>query len=187
MRRIAVSALALLSLASLSACASLEEVTVVEENQPNVHPVENIEETIVYSTENVSTVYTEAPSVKRISAGYDVPMDFDHMYEEIFWGVEEEEEGTAYQFLHVHPGIVNMGDTIVVDWNTMDPQPTEVHLIEVNPNNDSEIINEMTVSESENIRIEISEEEIGKQYTVQYLWKDGEVVTGKTMLGFEFE
>lgn len=80
-----------------------------------------------------------------------------------------------------------MGDTIIVDWNTMDPQPTEVQLIEVSPNNDSEIINEMTVSESENIMIEISEEEIGKQYTVQYLWKNGEVVTGKTMLGFEFE
>lgn len=162
-------------------------MTVVGENQQDVNDVENIEETIIHSTENISTLHTEAPSVKRISAGYDVPMDFDHMYEEIFWGVEEEEEGTAYQFLHVHPGIVNMGDIIIVDWNTMDPQPTEVQLIEVNPNNDSEIINEMTVSESENIMIEISEEEIGKQYTIQYLWKDGEAVTGKTMLGFEFE
>lgn len=186
MSKIVSSVLTLLSLTTLSACSSLEEVAVVEESQQEVNDMENIEEPIIHVTEEVPIFHTEVPSVKRISSGYDVEIDFEYMYEEVFWDAEENED-LPYQFPFVHPGIVNVGDSIIVDWSAMDPQPSDITLIEANPEDDIVIINEKNVSEGRNIMIEIGEEEIGKQYALQYLWKDGEVVTGKTMLNFKVE
>ncbi|WP_225742815.1 hypothetical protein [Marinilactibacillus sp. Marseille-P9653] len=186
MSKIVSSMLSLLSLTTLSACSSLEEVTVVEETQQDVNDAESIEQSFIQNDELVPDLRTEAPSVKRISAGYDVQMDFEYMYEEVFWGVEENED-LPYQFPFVHPGIVNVGDSIIVDWSAIDPQPSDITLIEANPDDDPVIISEKNVSEGRNIMIEIGEEEIGKQYALQYLWKDGELVAGKTMLNFKVE
>ncbi|MFC6463465.1 hypothetical protein ACFP65_00410 [Marinilactibacillus sp. GCM10026970] len=183
MSKIVSSVLTLLSLTTLSACSSLEEVAVVEESQQEVNDMESIEEPIIQNEEVVPVLHTEVPSVKRINAGYDEQMEFDYMYEEVFWGVEEED--ATYHFPNVHSGIVNLGDSILVDWSTMDPQPTEISLVKANANDTSEIISETTISDSREITIDVGEEEIGKQYALQYLWKDGEFVTGKTILSFE--
>ncbi|WP_208560774.1 hypothetical protein [Marinilactibacillus kalidii] len=169
----------------ISACSNKEEAEVVQEKVQEVDTVENKNEPITQRSEENPALHTEVPIVELISSNDDLSILFDYMYQELFWGTEENE--IAYSFPDVHSGKVIEGDSVVIDWSAMDPQPTETRLIEVNVDDRSEIVSEKNISESTVLTIEIDEAEMGKQYAVQYLWKEGAVSTGKSMLNVRFE
>ncbi|SFK20375.1 hypothetical protein SAMN04488569_101533 [Marinilactibacillus piezotolerans] len=167
--------LILSSMVILSACSDSEKAS------PNKI---STEESTMQSSEEISAIRPEeAPSIKLVNAKDGLSTGFDSVYEEVFWDTTEND--ITYNFPEIHSGDVEVGDNILIDWSMLNPKPTEVSLIEVK--NDSEKVNERSITESTSINIGIDEAEIGKQYAVQFSWKKREELIGKSMLNFKFE
>gem|GEM_PF-4549760 len=68
----------------------------------------------------------------------------------------------------------------------MEPDPSEVKLIEIDSHGE-EVSEEIMASDRSTITMDVSEQELGKQYSVQYLWQDGKRLIGQTILDFKLE
>ena len=69
----------------------------------------------------------------------------------------------------------------------MRPQPTEINLLQINTDN-YEVIKKKNINVTNiPLDIEIDEKKIGAQYAVEFLWKDGNKLIGRSMLNFRLE
>lgn len=176
-------AIILLTLLIISGCSSVEEAPVSQESKQENKEQIIKEEVVLQNDKQGSSFNTKIPSIKRISTNEDLKVGFDSVYTEIFWNSTE--NNVPYNFPEVHSGEIEIGDTIYIDWSMIKPKPSEVSLMQVKKH--SETVVESKVVEGEVVNIKIGENELGKQYAVQFLWKDGKTVTGKSMLNFRLE
>lgn len=166
----------------LSACQGGEQI---EESQAkeSEKEIKNDEVVKTVSDEDDLEFHTEIPSINKISSD-EVKIAFDSAYEEVCWN-DCENIGT-YNYIDIHSGDVEVDERLLIDWSTMKPAPSEVNLIQVNSSGE-EISEKSINTESSTLDIQASEEEIGKQYAVQFLWKDGENLKGHSVLNFKME
>lgn len=176
-------AIILLTLLIISGCSSVEEAPVSQESKQENKEQIIKEEVVLQNDKQGSSFNMKIPSIKRISTNEDLKVGFDSVYTEIFWNSTE--NNVPYNFPEVHSGEIEIGDTIYIDWSMIKPKPSEVSLMQVKKH--SETVVESKVVEGEVVNIKIGENELGKQYAVQFLWKDGKTVTGKSMLNFRLE
>lgn len=129
-----------------------------------------------------SEFHTEIPSIKKKSLD-GLNITFDNLYEEVCWN-DCDDNRTYNYYPDIHSGDVEVGDSILIDWRTMKPTPSEVNLIHVNSSGE-EISKENINTDSSTLNLQIGEEEMGNQYAVQFLWKDGEKHKGHSVLNFK--
>lgn len=127
--------------------------------------------------------HVEMPSLTKLDSADPNGEIFDHSYSEVCWN--DCEDKRAYNMPDVHSGDAEAGDRIVVDWGMMEPNPSEVQLIEIVDG--EEASEEAIATDLTAITIEVSEQELGKQYSVQYLWRDGEELIGHSRLDFKLQ
>lgn len=133
--------------------------------------------------EEGSEFHTEIPSINKISSD-EVEIAFDSAYEEVCWNDCENIETDNY--IDMHSGDVEVGERILIDWTNMKPAPSEVNLIQVN-NSEEEVSKKNIHTESSTLDIQVSKEEIGKQYAIQFSWEDGNKLKGYSVLNFKLE
>jgi len=128
----------------------------------------------------------EMPIIKKVTPGSD-GIAFDSSYEEICWN--NCEEIISHNYSEIHSGNVEIGDQLLIDWSTVKPQPTEINLIEIDSENSKNkgIKKESIEVTDTNLVIPVDEEKVGSQYAVEFLWKDGDEIKGRTMLNFRLE
>lgn len=127
--------------------------------------------------------YMEMPSITKIGSAESNGETFDHAYSQVCWNNCTSDSG--YEVSDVHSGDAEVGDRIVIDWEMMEPNPSEVRLIELD--SDEEVSEEIVSSESSSITMEVAEQDLGNQYSVQYLWRDGKELIGQSSLNFKLK
>ena len=129
------------------------------------------------------------PSISLISSkGYKKYQQFDSLYGEVCWN--NCEEFNHYNYPNIHSGDVEVGNQLLIDWSLLIPQPTEVHFIHVDTSNEidsKEISKEQKITGHTPLTIKIEEKMIGNQYAVEFIWKEGKVVEGRSILNFRLE
>lgn len=127
----------------------------------------------------------EMPSIKKISSGSD-NIVFDHSYEQVCWNNCDDIK--SHNYSEIHSGNVEIGDQLLIDWSKMIPQPSEINLIHIDSKNNKEVIKTESIDITDTtLGIAIDEEKIGSQYAVEFLWKEGNELKGRTMLNFRLE
>ncbi|MGM0896987.1 MAG: hypothetical protein ACQEV0_03755 [Bacillota bacterium] len=127
--------------------------------------------------------YMEMPSITKMDSADPNGVVFDHMYSQVCW--HNCDANSSYDVPDVHSGDAEVGDRIMIDWGMMEPSPSEVKLNEID--SDGEVSEEIIATDSSTITIEITEQDIGKQYSVQYLWQGGEELIGQSRLDFKLK
>ncbi|MFK8794025.1 hypothetical protein [Planococcus plakortidis] len=128
--------------------------------------------------------HMDMPSITKIDSAEPNGETFDHSYSEVCWN-DCDADGN-YTVPDVHSGDAEAGSEIVIDWGTMEPNPSEVILIEIDDNGDK-ISEETIAADNSTITIKVSEQELGRQYSVQYLWRDGKELLGHSSLDFKLK
>lgn len=129
---------------------------------------------------------TEIPSIKKVTPGSD-NIVFDYSYEEVCWN--NCDDINTYNYPEIHAGNVEIGDQLLIDWSKVKPQPTEINYIQIDTedNKDKVIKKESIEITDNNLGIAVDEAKIGSQYAVEFLWKEGNEIKGRTMLNFRLE
>ncbi|UFT98379.1 hypothetical protein KO561_14385 [Radiobacillus kanasensis] len=125
----------------------------------------------------------DMPSIEKIQSDSS-KFTFDHSYEEICWNNCGNQ--IEYTYPDIHSGTVEEGDKVLVDWQQVSPKPSEVYLIEVEDRTVKTLTRE-SKSESDLFYMNITQDMIGKQYAVEFIWSDGDEVKGRSMMNFQFE
>ncbi|WP_174520003.1 hypothetical protein [Planococcus rifietoensis] len=128
--------------------------------------------------------YMEMPSITKIGSAESNGETFDHAYSQVCWNNCTPDRG--YEVSDVHSGDAEVGDSIVIDWEMMEPKPSEVRLIELD-SGEEEVSEEIVSSDSSSITIEVAEQDLGNQYSIQYLWRDGGKLLGHSRLDFKLK
>ncbi|MFP3355802.1 hypothetical protein [Planococcus citreus] len=128
--------------------------------------------------------YMEMPSITKIGSAESNGETFDHTYSEVCWNNCTPDSG--YEVPDVHSGDAEVGDSIVIDWGRMEPNPSEIILLEFDGDGE-EVSEEIMATDSSTVTIEVNEQKLGKQYSVQYLWQDGEKLLGHSSLDFKLK
>jgi len=126
----------------------------------------------------------EMPTITKMVSADSNGAVFDHNYTQVCWNNCYANSSTDIS--DVHSGDAKVGDRVVVDWGMMEPDPSEVKLIEIDSHGE-EVSEEIMASDRSTITMDVSEQELGKQYSVQYLWQDGKRLIGQTILDFKLE
>ncbi|MDE0582535.1 hypothetical protein ON064_05700 [Planococcus sp. A6] len=128
--------------------------------------------------------YMERPSIMKINSADPSGVVFDHNYSQVCWNNCHFHNG--YDIPDVHAGDVEVGDSIVIDWEMIEPKPSEVMLIEVDGSKE-EVSEEIVSSGDSTITIEVVEQDLGNQYSIQYLWRNGKELIGQSSLNFKMK
>ena len=180
----------------LIACKNESQEYQKKEDESQVSKQENTQKT---QTEKIALeneqkllpifVSVTAPSISLLSSDGDVIFpSFDHSYGEMCWN--DCDEFYHYNYPTIHSGDVEAGDQLQIDWSTLKPQPTEIHLIQVDKGDEydsKELSREQKSPEKTPLTITIDEEMIGNQYAFEFIWKDGDVVEGRSIMNFKLE
>ncbi|MFG6116141.1 hypothetical protein ACGTN9_13250 [Halobacillus sp. MO56] len=169
----------------ISACKDIdqEKESQTAETGTNTQNAEVPPQTEKQNEEEDAEFHTEIPSIKKISSnGPDIILD--NSYQEVCWG--DCDDNSTYHYPDIHSGEVEVGDRILIDWRTMKPIPSEVNFIYVNSSGE-EISKENINPGSSTLNIQVGEEEIGKQFAVQFLWEDGEKLQGHSVLNYKLK
>jgi hypothetical protein len=110
---------------------------------------------------------------------------FDHSYAEVCWN--NCDEWNHYNYPEIHSGEVGLGDKLIIDWGMLNPLPTEINVIHVNSENGQEIEKKKMNVHSIPLDLVIDDKMIGNQYSIEFLWKDGETILGRSMLDFKLK
>lgn len=128
--------------------------------------------------------YMEMPSITKVDSADSNGAVFDHSYSQVCWN--DCDADSNYDVPDVHSGDAQAGSKIVIDWGMMEPNPSEVKLIEIDDGGE-EVSEEIIATDSSAVTIEVNEKELGKQYSIQYLWRDGEELIGHSRLDFKLQ
>lgn len=153
---------------------------IVEETQPENHV--KAQEPVLPDFKDM-----EAPTLSIVSQEKIMPaLSYDHSYSEICW--KNCEGSTSYKFPDIHQGNVEIGNQLQTDWSEMEPQPTTVHLIQVDDwekNNFKELAREQLNAKKGGLTLPINEEMLGNHYALEFNWKENTAIIGKTLLTFQ--
>ena len=128
------------------------------------------------------------PSISLVSSEGNMKSLFDSSYGETCWN--NCDEFNHYNYFTVHSGDVEVGNQLQIDWSSLKPQPAEIHLIQVDNSDEydsKELSREQKSPENTPLTTTIDEEMIGNQYAFEFIWKDGEVVEGRSIMNFKLE
>lgn len=128
--------------------------------------------------------YMEMPSITKVGSAESNGEIFDHTYSQVCWN--NCYFNSDYDIPDVHAGDVEVGDRIVIDWEMIEPKPSEVMLIEVDGSKE-EVSEEIVSSGDSTITIEVVEQDLGNQYSIQYLWRNGKELIGQSSLNFKLK
>jgi len=127
----------------------------------------------------------EVPEIKKIKSLESDGEIFDYGYAEVCWN--NCSEHNIYNYPDIHSGDVEIGDEIQINWHEMKPQPTEINLLQINTDN-YEVIKKKNINVTNiPLDIEVDEKKIGTQYALEFLWKEGNEILGRSMLNFRLE
>ncbi|WP_194074644.1 hypothetical protein [Oceanobacillus halophilus] len=127
----------------------------------------------------------ELPSIKKFQSESADGVVFNHSYTEVCWN--DCNDKNTYNYSDIHAGDVEIGDQILIDWHKMNPQPTEVNLIEINTENNEEVNKVKVDSTNTPLNMEVDEQKMGVQYALEFLWAKGNNLKGKSVLDFKLE
>ena len=128
------------------------------------------------------------PEISLFSSEGSVKYLFDSSYGEVCWN--NCDEFIHYNYPSIHSGDVEVANQLQIDWSSLKPQPTEIHLIHVDNSDEydsKEVSRQQKSPENTPLTITVDEEMIGNQYAFEFIWKDGEVVEGRSILNFKLE
>lgn len=128
------------------------------------------------------------PEITLLSAEGNVKYLFDSSYGEVCWN--NCDELIHYNYPNIHSGDVEAGNRLQIDWSSLKPQPTEIHLIHVvnrDEYDSKEVSRKQKTPENTPLTITVDEEMIGNQYAFEFIWKNGEVVEGRSIMNFKLE
>ncbi|MBT2571614.1 hypothetical protein [Planococcus sp. ISL-110] len=149
------------------------------------------EKNIIESEEESLPSFTDidAPSITLLSSNGEKKFPtFDHSYGEICWN--NCDEFKQYNYPSIHSGKVEIGDQLQVDWSSLKPLPTEIHLIQIDYSDEynlKELVKEQKDPENTMFKVAIDEEMIGNQYALEFIWKDETSTSGKSIMNFKLE
>ena len=181
----------LLSVVLIACNNEIQEAQKKEEASQVYNQETETKKVIVESVEKVLPAFEaiDTPSISLLSSeGYKRYQQFDSLYGEVCWN--NCEEFNHYNYPDIHSGEVEVGNQLLIDWSLLIPQPTEVYFIHVDTSNEidsKEISKEQKTTGHTTLTIKIEEKMIGNQYAVEFIWKDGEVVEGRSILNFRLE
>ncbi|MBM7602766.1 hypothetical protein JOC75_000736 [Metabacillus crassostreae] len=125
----------------------------------------------------------EMPSIKKIQTTGDPGVIFDNSYSKVCWN--DCTDNRTYNYPDIHSGDVEVGDELHIDWHNMKPDPTEINLLQINPEN-YEIIEKESISiTNTTLGLKVDEENIGVYYSLEFLWKEGNDIKGKSIMNFK--
>lgn len=127
----------------------------------------------------------EPPTIRKMNTTEEGDIVFDHSYSEVCWN-NCNDKNTTYH-VDIFSGDVEIGDRIQIDWHKMNPQPTEIHLLQLNKENEEVIKTVQVDSTNTPLEIVIEDEHRGSQYALEFFWREGKKLRGKTVLNFGFE
>ena len=128
------------------------------------------------------------PEITLLSAEGNVKYLFDSSYGEVCWN--NCDEFIHFNYPNIHSGDVEVGNRLQFDWSSLKPQPTEIHLIHVvnrDEYDSKEVSRKQKTPENTPLTITVDEEMIGNQYAFEFIWKNGEVVEGRSIMNFKLE
>ncbi|WP_205685515.1 hypothetical protein [Bacillus salacetis] len=126
----------------------------------------------------------EMPSIQKGDTGLN-GMNIDFSYTEVCWN--NCENNNLYNHPEMHSADVEIGDKISIDWHTMNPKPDEINLLQINTENYEVIKTKRLDRENTPFDMEVDEETIDQQFAVEFLWKKGNELKGRSMLDFRLE
>lgn len=155
--------------------------------------MEEVESTIITleNEQNLLPAFKSvtAPSISLLSSDSDVIfLSFDHSYGDVCWN--DCDGFYHYNYPVIHSGDVEAGNQLQIDWSKLKPQPTEIHFIHIDNRDEydmKEFSREQKTSENTSLKIAIDKELIGNQYALEFIWKDGASVEGKSIMNFKLE
>ncbi|WP_182858804.1 hypothetical protein [Oceanobacillus picturae] len=122
------------------------------------------------------------PTVKKINSD---GLVFDNSYDEVCWNNCSDD--STYKYSEIHSGDVELGDKLLIEWSEMEPHPTEVNLHQIDTK-DYKVIEKVEIdTNTASIEIGVGEENSNAQYAIEFLWKEGNEIIGKSMLNFRLE
>ncbi len=127
----------------------------------------------------------EMPTIQNVHTVGAEGVIFDNSYLEVCWNDCEDNNTSHYP--DIHSGDVEIGDTIQIDWHKMKPQPTDINLLQINTENYEVIDKKSEKISNTPLEIEVNEENIGSQYALEFLWKEGNDIKGKSILNFRLK
>ncbi|MFD1851682.1 hypothetical protein [Oceanobacillus bengalensis] len=106
----------------------------------------------------------ELPTIEKVHNGESENTAFDHSYEEVCWN--HCDDNNIYNHTSVHAGDVEIGDTIQIDWNNIQPQPNEINFIHIHTEKNEVIKQERIDNTNTPLEIKVDEEKIDSQYAL---------------------
>ncbi|KMY50059.1 hypothetical protein [Peribacillus loiseleuriae] len=125
------------------------------------------------------------PTIKIMTSEGTNNFVFDHSYAEVCW--MDCDEWNTYNYPEIHSGDVEIGDKLQIDWKMIEPYPTEINLIHIDSETHKEITKEKKDTNISPFTITIDEKMIENQYALEFLWQNGEVIEGRSMLDFKLK
>ncbi|MCG3419827.1 hypothetical protein [Oceanobacillus jordanicus] len=122
------------------------------------------------------------PTIKKINSD---GLLFDNSYDEVCWN--NCSDGSTYKYSEIHSGDVELGDKLLIEWSEMEPHPTEIYFHQIDTDNYNAIEKGEIDTNTASLEIEVGEENSNAQYAIEFLWKEGNEIVGKSMLNFRLE
>jgi hypothetical protein len=157
------------------------------ENKKDEKQEEEIEQEVVDRNDEKTLPEFETIAIPSIIiwTSEEKTYQFDNSYSEVCWN--DCDEWNHYNYPEIHSGDVELGDKLQIAWNSMKPLPDEMNLINVNGENYKEINKEKKDVNLSPLDLTVDEEMIGKQFAIEFLWKDGEMIEGRSIMNFKLK
>lgn len=126
--------------------------------------------------------FMKMPTIKKVNLD---GLVFDNSYDEVCWNNCSDDN--TYNYPEIHSGDVEIGDKLLIEWNELTPPPTEVNLHQIDTKDYKVIEKDEIDTNTASIEIGVGEENSNAQYAIEFLWKEGNEIIGKSMLNFRLE
>lgn len=129
--------------------------------------------------------FMEMPTITKVNSDGADGLVFDNSYSEVCWNNCSDD--STYKYPEIHSGDVEIGDKLLIEWNEMEPPPTEIYLHQIDTEN-YKVIEKVEIDQNTaSLEIQVGEENSNAQYAVEFLWREGNEIIGKSMLNFRLE
>lgn len=106
-----------------------------------------------------------------------------YIYNELCWNSCDND--SQYQFQEVSSSNIQLGDELQIDWHHLNPQPSEINLLQISIDT-AEVVNKDSINVESPFKIEVDEANTGMQYALEFIWKEEQII-GRSILNFKLK
>ena len=110
-----------------------------------------------------------------------------HEYATLCWNSCNGQKQPIDYDMNLRTDNIEIGDTFQIKWNNMNPKPTEIQLPQLDKKTGAVIETAPINVSKATLETEVTEENKGTHYALEFYWKEGTKLIGKTFLHFGLE